>query len=128
MCADLDKLFFQYLAPNCGRIKVMRFVEHDLTIDDSPVLLFVQFYDRYTMNKRNIVSKPFDPIQYELDEVITVNLSFSTPDRDRPVSVTKLWSQISHANRTLFTVPLILNKIPGLKLTINVSLIASEKI
>ena len=52
----------------------------------------------------------------------TVNLSFSTPDRDRPVSVTKLWCQISHANRTLFTVPLILNQSPGLKLTINVSL------
>ena len=60
--------------------------------------------------------------------VITVNLSFSTPDRDRPVSVTKLWSQISHANRTLFTVTLILNKSTGLKLTINVSLIASENI
>ena len=60
--------------------------------------------------------------------IITVNLSFSTPDRDRPVSVTKLWSQISHANRTLFTVPLILNKSTGLKLTINVSLIASENI
>ena len=41
--------------------------------------------------------------------IITVNLSFSTPDRDRPVSVTKLWSQISHANRTLFIVPLFLN-------------------
>ena len=60
--------------------------------------------------------------------LVTVNLSFSTPDRDRPVSVTKLWSQISHANRTLFTVPLILNKSTGLKLTINVSLIASENI
>ena len=70
VCPDLDKLFFQYLAPNCGRIKVMRFVDQDLTIDDSPVLLFVQFYDRYTLNKQNIVSKPFDPIQYELDELI----------------------------------------------------------
>ena len=51
-----------------------------------------------------------------------------TPDRDRPVSVTKLMSQISHPNRTLFTVPLILIKSTGLKLTINVSLIASENI
>ncbi len=55
----------------------------------------------------------------------TVNLSFSTPDRDRPV--TKLRSQISHAKRTLFTVP-FLNKSTGLKLTINVSLIASKNI
>ena len=70
VCAHLDKLFFQYLAPNCGRIKVMRFVGNDLTIDDSPVLLFVQFYDRYTLNKQNVVSKPSDSIQYELDEVI----------------------------------------------------------
>ena len=58
----------------------------------------------------------------------TVNLSFSTPDRDRPVSYTKLWNQISHANRTFLTVPLILNKRTGLKLTINVSLIASKNI
>jgi hypothetical protein len=58
----------------------------------------------------------------------TVNLSFSTPDRDRPVSVNKFWSQISHANRILFTVPLILNKSTRLKLTINVSLIASKNI
>ena len=58
----------------------------------------------------------------------TVNLSFSTPDRDRPVSVTKLWSQISHANRTLFTVPLILNKSTGLNMGKNVSLITSENI
>ena len=58
----------------------------------------------------------------------TVNLSFSTPDRDRPVSVTKLWSQISHANRILFTVTLILNKSTRLKLTINASLTASKHI
>jgi hypothetical protein len=58
----------------------------------------------------------------------TVNLSFSTPDRDRPVSVTKLWSQISHPNRTFFTVPLILNKSTGFKLTINVSLISTKNI
>ena len=58
----------------------------------------------------------------------TVNLSFSTPHRDRPVPVTKLWSQISHPYRTLFTVPLILNKSTELKLTINVSLMASENI
>ena len=70
VCAHLDKLFFHYLAPNCGRIKVMRFVGRDLTKDDSPVLLFVQFYDRFTLNKQNVVSKPIDPIQYELGEVI----------------------------------------------------------
>jgi hypothetical protein len=56
----------------------------------------------------------------------TVNLSFSTTDRDRPVSVTKLCSQISHPNRTLFTVPLILNKRTGLKLNINVSKTANK--
>ena len=48
----------------------MRFAGRDQTIDDSPVLLFVQFYDRFTLNKQGVVSKPIDPIQYELDEVI----------------------------------------------------------
>ncbi len=50
----------------------------------------------------------------------TVNLSFSTTDRDRPVSVTKFCSQISHPNRTLFTVSLILNQSTRLKLNINI--------
>jgi hypothetical protein len=39
---------------------------------------------------------------------LTVKPSFSTTDRDRPVSVTKLCSQISYPSRTLLTVPLIL--------------------
>ena len=38
---------------------------------------------------------------------ITVNRSFSTTDRDRTVFVTKLYSQISQPNLTLFIVPLI---------------------
>ena len=58
----------------------------------------------------------------------TVNLSFFTTDRDRPVSVTKLWSQISHANHTLFTVPFILNKNARLKLNINVSKTAIKNV
>jgi hypothetical protein len=40
----------------------------------------------------------------------TVYLLIFTRYRDRTVFVIKLWSQISHPNCTLFTVPLILNE------------------
>jgi hypothetical protein len=53
-----------------------------------------QFSNTYAYGKNSI----------KLEKLGTVNLLFSTPDRDRPVSVTKLWSQISHPNRILFTV------------------------
>ena len=52
---------------------------------------------------------------------ITVDLFVLACYRDRTVSVTILWSQISHTNPSLFTVPLILNKSTSLKLTINAS-------
>ena len=48
--------------------------------------------------------------------------------RDRPVSVTKLCSQISHSNRILFSVPKILNQSTQLKLNKNVSKTASKNI
>ena len=39
----------------------------------------------------------------------TVDLLILAPYRERTISVTKRLSQITHLNRTLFTVPLILN-------------------
>ena len=51
--------------------------------------------------------------------LFTVYLLILARYRDRTVSVSKLWSQISHPNQTLFTVPLILNLSNRLKLTIN---------
>jgi hypothetical protein len=41
----------------------------------------------------------------------TVDILIHARYRDRTVPVTRLWSQISHPNRTLFTVPLILNEL-----------------
>jgi hypothetical protein len=79
-----------------------------LKINKKEILLWTLGYNQ----KKNFVHK--------------INLSFSTTDRDRPVSVTKLCSQISHPNCTLFTVPLILNQSTGLKPNINVSKTASK--
>ena len=67
----LDKLFFQHIAPHCGRIKLMRFVGDDFKVDGSPMLVFIQFYDRFTLDKQKVVIKPTDPIEYYVEKVIS---------------------------------------------------------
>ena len=52
-------------------------------------------------------------------EVYSIYLLILVRYRNRIVSVTKLCDQIFHPNRTLTTVPLILNQINGLMLTTN---------